>query len=158
MPEVSFQRIAVAIDGSSNGRVALDVAIDLTKRYGSDLVVISIAPLIPVYVTAAEPYIPSTVPQDELARYRAIVNEAVQYAEKSGVTNVTGLCDEGVVVDEVLAYLEQHPSDLLVVGSRGLSTARRLLLGSVSSALVNNAPCPVLVVRPTATKPTSTPQ
>ena len=153
MAEVTFRRIAVAIDGSANGRVALDTAIDLAKRYESELVVISVAPLIPVYVTAAEPYIPATVPQDELARYRTIVDEAVHYAERSGVKSATGLCDEGVVVDEILSYLEQHSTDLLVVGSRGLSTARRLLLGSVSTALVNHAPCPVLVVRPTATKP-----
>ena len=156
MPETMFRRIAVAIDGSANGRVALETAIDLAKRYESELLVLSVAPLIPVYVTAAEPYIPATVPQDELARYRAIVDEAVRHAEQSGVRSATGLCDEGVVVDEILTHLEQHPTDLLVVGSRGLSTARRLLLGSVSSALVNNAPCPVLVVRPAATKPSST--
>ena len=156
MADVMFPRIAVAIDGSVNGRVALDAAIDLAKRYGSELTVISVAPLVPVYVSAAEPYVPATVPQDELARYRVIVDEAVHFAEKLGVTIVTGLCEEGVVVDEILGYLEQHPTDLLVVGSRGLSTARRLLLGSVSSALVNHAPCPVLVVRPTTTKPTST--
>ena len=158
MSEGLFRRIAVAIDGSTNGRTALDTAIDLAKHYESELLVIAVAPLIPVYVTAAEPYIPATVPQDELARYRAIVDEAVRYAEQAGVKSATGLCDEGVVVDEILSHLEQHPTDLLVVGSRGLSTARRLLLGSVSTALVNHAPCPVLVVRPPATKPSSTPQ
>jgi nucleotide-binding universal stress UspA family protein len=150
-----FQRITVAIDGSSNGRAALDAAIDLALHYSSDLVVISIAPLVPVYVTAAEPYVPSTVPESEIARYRAIVDDAVHRAEAAGVHNATGLCDEGVVVDEILSHLEQHPTDLLVVGSRGLSMARRLLLGSVSSALVNHAPCPVLVIRPSATKPPS---
>ena len=39
-------------------------------------------------------------------------------------------------------------SDLLVIGSRGIGGVRRLLLGSVSSALVQTAPCPVVVVRP----------
>ena len=153
MPAGMFRRIAVAIDGSANGRAALETAIDLAKRYESELLVISVAPLIPVYVTAAEPYIPATVPQDELSRYRVIVDEAVRHAEEAGVKNATGICDEGVVVDEILSHLERHPTDLLVVGSRGLSTARRLLLGSVSNALVNHAPCPVLVVRPATTKP-----
>ena len=156
MPEGLFRRIAVAVDGSANGNAALDTAIDLAKKYGSDLVVLSIAPLVPVYVTAAEPYVPSTVPANELARYREIVNQAVHHAEEAGLKGVTGLCDEGVVVDEILSHLEKHSTDLLVVGSRGLSTARRLLLGSVSSALVNHAPCPVLVVRPPPTKPTAT--
>ncbi|MGD0250951.1 MAG: universal stress protein [Thermoplasmata archaeon] len=45
-----------------------------------------------------------------------------------------------------------------MVGSRGLSTARRILLGSVSTALVNHAPCPVLVVRPPATTKPAAPR
>ncbi len=155
MTESRFQRITVAIDGSPNGAAALDTAIDLARHYSSDLVVLSIAPLVPVYVTSAEPYVPSTVPDSELARYREIVDAAVRRSEAAGVANVTGLCDEGVIVDEILAHLEHHPTDLLVVGSRGLSAARRLLIGSVSSAVVNHAPCPVLVVRPPATKPSA---
>ena len=157
MAEPIFRRITVAIDGSPNGQVALEYAIDLAKRYGGALVILSIAPLMPVYVSSAEPYVPATVPESELSRFRAIVDAACRQAEATGVANCTGVCDEGVVVDEILAHLEQHPTDLLVVGSRGLSTARRLLLGSVSSALVNHAPCPVLVVRPpaSATKPPS---
>jgi nucleotide-binding universal stress UspA family protein len=146
-----FRRITVAIDGSAHAAAALEYAIDLAKRYGSDLVILAVAPLIPVYVTASEPYVPAAVPDSELARFQTIVDAAVKRAEASGVTTVTGICDEGVVVDEVLNHLEQHPTDLLVVGSRGLSAARRLLLGSVSTALVNHAPCPVLVVRPPST-------
>jgi nucleotide-binding universal stress UspA family protein len=153
MPEGLFRRVAVAVDGSPNGAVALDAAIDLVRHYEGSLVIVSIAPLPPVYVTSTEPYVPAAVPQSEIDRYREIVEAAVRQAEAAGVSSVTGLCDEGVVVDEILAHLERHPADLLVVGSRGLSTARRLLLGSVSTALVNHAPCPVLVVRSPATKP-----
>jgi nucleotide-binding universal stress UspA family protein len=151
MSEGRFRRVTVAIDGSPHGRAALDYAIDLALKYGSELVILSVAPLVPVYVVASEPYLPSAVPDTELAPFRAIVEEAVKRAQAAGVTAVTGVCEQGVVVDEVLSHLEQHPTDLLVVGSRGLSTARRLLLGSVSTALVTHAPCPVLVVRPPAT-------
>jgi nucleotide-binding universal stress UspA family protein len=151
MVEGLFRRITVAIDGSAHAAAALDYATDLAKRYGSALVVLSVAPLVPVYVTASEPYVPAAVPDSELARFQAIVDAAVKRAEAAGIATVTGICDEGVVVDEILSHLEQHPTDLLVVGSRGLSTARRLLLGSVSTALVNHAPCPVLVVRPPPT-------
>ncbi len=153
MPEAMFHRITVAVDGSANARLALDAAIDLARQYQGDLVVLGIAPLPPVYVSSTEPYVPAAVPPSELDRYREIVEAAVRHAEEAGVTSVTGLCDEGVVVDEILAHLARHPTDLLVVGSRGLSTARRILLGSVSTALINQAPCPVLVVRAPATKP-----
>jgi nucleotide-binding universal stress UspA family protein len=151
MAEGKFRRITVAIDGSSHGRAALDDAIDLALKYDSELVILSVAPLVPVYVVASEPYLPAAVPDAELAPFRTLVEEAVKRAQAAGVGAVTGVCEQGVVVDEVLSYLEQHPTDLLVVGSRGLSTARRLLLGSVSTALVTHAPCPVLVVRPPAT-------
>jgi nucleotide-binding universal stress UspA family protein len=151
MAEGLFRRITVAIDGSAHAATALDYAIDLAKRYGSSLVILSVAPLVPVYVTASEPYIPAVVPDGERAQFRTIVDAAVKRAEAAGVSSVTGVCEEGVVVDEIMNHLEQHHTDLLVVGSRGLSAARRLLLGSISSALVNHAPCPVLVVRPAAT-------
>jgi nucleotide-binding universal stress UspA family protein len=152
MPAPTFRRITVAIDGSPNATVALDCAIDLAHRYGSDLAVLAVAPIVPVYISSAEPFVPAGVPPSEIDRYREIVEAAVKTAESNGVSSVTGIAYEGVVVDEILTHLEQHPTELLVIGSRGLSTAKRLLLGSVSTAVVNHAPCPVLVVRPIATK------
>jgi nucleotide-binding universal stress UspA family protein len=153
MTPPTFRRITVAIDGSPNGDSALDDAIDLARRYEADLVIVSVAPIVPVYISTSEPYVPAGVPPSEIGRYREIVEAAVKKAEAGGVASVTGVSYEGVVVDEILSHLEQHPTDLLVIGSRGLSTAKRILLGSVSSAVVNHAPCPVLVVRPTPTKP-----
>ncbi len=148
MPLASFPRITVAIDGSPLAAAALDIAIDLAQRYGSELQILTVAPLVPVYIPSAEPYVPAAVSDSEVARYRGFVDEAVRRAEAAGVKNVTGVADEGVVVDEILAHLETNPTSLLVVGSRGLTAAKRLLLGSVSTALVTHAPCAVLVVRP----------
>ena len=83
---------------------------------------------------------------DELAKLEA-------RAERHGVTKVTSECRQGIVVDQILRYLAQHPSDLLIVGARGLSASRRVVLGSVSDALVHDAACPVLVVREYVVKP-----
>jgi len=153
MPDPLLHRITVAVDGSPHGNAALAAAIDLAVHYGADLMVLSVAPFVPAYVGPNEPFVAPTPSEDSLERYRGVVAAGVKQAEEAGVKNVTGLCEEGVVVEEILDHLEQHPTDLLVVGSRGLSATRRLLLGSVSTAVVNHAPCPVLVVRPTATKP-----
>ncbi len=147
-----FERITVAMDGSDQADAALEDAIDLAQRYGSALTVLAVAPLVPVYsngpgMTGVPVTLPSQVPQ-----FRALVDRAVQTAQKAGVKSVTGVAEEGVVVDAILDFLDRHPADLLVVGSRGLSAAKRVLLGSVSSALTNHAPCPVLVVRPPPTK------
>lgn len=153
MTSPEFRRIAVAVDGSAHAGEALDVAIDLTRRYQAQLTVIAIAPLQPVYVAGNEPFVAPTVPVSDLPRYQKIVEEAVQLAEKAGVTAVTGICEDGAITDELLSFLDKHPTDLLVIGSRGLSAARRLLLGSVSTAMVTHAPCPVLVVRTLPAKP-----
>lgn len=146
-----FSRIAVAIDGSPNSDDALGAAVDLAVRYGSELAILTVAPLVPVYMPAGNSYLTTTIPQSDSTRYRALIDAAVKQAEGAGVTTVTGVCLEGVVVDEILAFLETHPMDLVVVGSRGLSATKRLLIGSISSALVTHAPCPVLVVRARAT-------
>jgi nucleotide-binding universal stress UspA family protein len=153
MAPPDFKRIAVAVDGSAHASQALDVAIDLAHRYESQLTVLAVAPLQPVYVAPNEPFVATAVPISDLPHYQAIVEEAVHRAERAGVTAVTGVCDDGVVIDEILSFLETHPTDLLVLGSRGLSAAKRLLLGSVSTMMVTHAPCPVLVVRTGPTKP-----
>jgi nucleotide-binding universal stress UspA family protein len=152
MSAPTFHRITVAIDGSENAKTALDYAIDLAHRYGSELVVLSVAPIVPVYIGTTEPYVPAGVAPSEIGQYQKIAEAAVQRAQAGGVASVTGVSYEGVVTDEILTHLEQHPTDLFIIGSRGLSAAKRLLLGSVSTAIVNHAPCPVLVVRPVVTK------
>jgi len=153
MAGAPFHRIAVAIDGSETAAEALGLAIDLARRYGAELLVVTVAPLPPVFSTPNEPLVPAAIPQSPVPRYRELIDAAVARARSEGLRSVSGICEEGVVVDEVLAQVRVHRVDLLVVGSRGLSAAKRLLLGSVSSALVSRAPCPVLVVHPATTPP-----
>ena len=154
MPSVRFGRIAVAIDGSPNSEDALATAIDLASKYGSELTILTVAPVVPVYLPSTGPYLPAAITEGDVTRYRELVDSAVKKAQAGGVSAVTGVCGEGVIVDEILSHLETHPTDLVVVGSRGLSAAKRLLIGSVSGALVSHAPCPVLVVRArSSTKP-----
>ncbi|MGD0251046.1 MAG: universal stress protein, partial [Thermoplasmata archaeon] len=116
MSEGLYRRITVGTDGSPNAQAALEAAIDVARHYEGSLVILAIAPLPPVYVSTTEPYIPTAVLQSQLSSYRQIVEAAVHQAEGAGVSNVTGLCDEGVVVDEILGHLQRHPTDLLVVG------------------------------------------
>ena len=150
-PEI--RTITVAVDGSAHADEALRYATDLARRYGAELTVVAVAPIHPVYLSPTEPWVSAEVMQSEGDHYRAIVDRSVKQAQGAGLTEVTGVCLEGVIVDELMGHLEQHPPDLFVVGSRGLSTAKRLFIGSVSEALLHHVACPILVVRapPTAT-------
>jgi nucleotide-binding universal stress UspA family protein len=150
-PEI--RTITVAIDGSTNAEEALRYATDLAKRYGAELTVVAVAPIHPVYLSPTEPWVSAEVMQSEGDHYRSIVDRSVKQAQSAGLTKVTGVCLEGVIVDELMGHLEQHPPDLFVVGSRGLSTAKRLFIGSVSEALLHHVNCPMLVVRGSATPP-----
>ncbi|EQD43016.1 universal stress protein [mine drainage metagenome] len=152
-----IQRIAVAIDGSPCAERALEAAIDLAQRYGAALAILSVAPIHSMYVSPTEPWVATQVLESDSGRYQKIVADAVAKAEAQGVASVTGVCLEGVVVDELLMHLERHPTDLLVLGSRGLSTARRVLLGSVSESVLHHVNCPVLIVRERPTPPPAEP-
>lgn len=83
----------------------------------------------------------------------AAANEAAQAA----LANTVAVLDTTATIEQVIetgdvgptmcAVAEERSCDLVVVGSRGHGAIRRALLGSVSTHLVNHAPCPVVVVR-----------
>ena len=138
----------MGVDGSRFAERALEVAIDLAKRYDSELTILAVAPVHAPFVTPTEPWVPTEIPESEAKAYREVVEQAVRSSHSAGIASVTGLCLEGIVTDEIIGFVEQHPTDLLVLGSRGRSMAKRLLLGSVSDAVSHHVNCPVMLVRP----------
>jgi nucleotide-binding universal stress UspA family protein len=141
-----FERILVGFDGSTHSRHAVQVASELAGRFWSTLTIVVVRP---------------TSEGGEVARLEALVPMGVDgrtlvtlledfraRALALGARVVVPVTLHGEVLESLINYLSRNPQDLVVVGSRGLSRSRRLLLGSVSSGLVNAAPCPVLVVRP----------
>ncbi|HKV89791.1 MAG TPA: universal stress protein, partial [Thermoplasmata archaeon] len=95
-----------------------------------------------------DPRLASLVPVTEDGRaLSTLVDELREKALAKGLPKVDAVYLQGDVEEVLLAYLQEHPQDLAVVGSRGQSRGRRILMGSVSAGLVNSAPCPVLVVR-----------
>jgi nucleotide-binding universal stress UspA family protein len=147
MAPIVIGRITVALDGSPYADHALTYAIDLSRRYSASLTILAVAPMVPLYLSSTEPWAPTEMPEGEVKFYRGLVDSGAARARAEGISQVTGVCLEGHVVDEIVTYLEAHPSDLLVLGSRGLSAAKRLLLGSISDAVSHHVGCPVLIVR-----------
>jgi nucleotide-binding universal stress UspA family protein len=157
MDPILIGRVTVALDGSPFADHALSFAIDIAKRYSAALTVLAVAPMVPLYLSSTEPWAPTEMPEGEVKFYRGLVESGVARAQAEGISSATGVCLEGHVVDEIVTFLEAHPTDLFILGSRGLSTAKRLLLGSISDAVIHHVNCPVLVVRglaPGARSPT----
>ncbi len=140
-----FRRIAVAVDGSEPSLRALEIGIEIAQKHDSSMALITVVPIPMVYGATAYP-VDALVQlressEQELAKLKKRVRDA-------GIVEVMSEVREGPPVDQILEFVKEHPTDLLIVGARGLSASRRLLLGSVSTGLVHLAPCPVLVARP----------
>jgi len=79
----------------------------------------------------------------------AMLDRARTDAELAGVEHVETFARQGDAADAILDVAEEQRSDLIVVGNRGMTGAKRFLLGSVPNKVSHHAPCSVLIVRTT---------
>jgi nucleotide-binding universal stress UspA family protein len=132
-----FGRIVVAYDGSTEADAAVRRGEAIAAREDRELHLVSVTTL---PTAAPGPFagpIPPTLPDAV-----AVVARGVRSVGDD--VDVRGEALKGAVVPELAHYC--GPDDLLVVGSRSYGPIARTLLGSISSALIHDAPCPVLVV------------
>jgi nucleotide-binding universal stress UspA family protein len=144
-------RIVVGTDGSETASEAVRHAIELAKLGDGKLEVVS----------AYEP-----VPQDRLREEKSEAPGDVQYAinaredvnmkleaaskaAKDAGIDVTTHPREGDPADAILDVAEEQKADLIVVGNKGMTGAKRFLLGSVPNKISHHAPCGVWIVRTT---------
>lgn len=133
-------RILVAYDGSESAHRALDQAAELAHN-GSRVSVVSVAEPLPQFGRAAE----MLVPEEDDERRRELA-EAKSTLAKKGI-DAAVVERKGDAASMIIDEAAQEGADIIVMGTRGLNVAQRWLLGSVSSRVVENAPCNVLVVR-----------
>ena len=79
----------------------------------------------------------------------ATLREATEMATELGVATVKCHAREGDPADAILDVAEEQGSDLIVVGNKGMTGAKRFLLGSVPNKVSHHAPCSVLIIRTT---------
>lgn len=140
-----LEKVLVGFDGSGHARRACELGTEVAGRFHAALTLLVVRPS---GREGVDPVLEDLVPlPDGVKTLATVLDEARERAIARGAAKVEVVYLRGDALDSMLAWLERHPQDLVVVGSRGLSRGRRLLLGSVSSGLVSRAPCPVLVVR-----------
>jgi nucleotide-binding universal stress UspA family protein len=140
-----MERIVVGYDGSEQSRKALARAADIAN--GATLAVVSAAK-VERLVRDPSGGVEPIDPADAEARDNALA-EARKYLEGRSINNAVYVKGTGNAADVIVQEAEESGADLIVVGTRGLSTARLALrfMGSVSTNVVHHAPCDVLVVR-----------
>jgi nucleotide-binding universal stress UspA family protein len=137
-----IKKIMVAVDGSKNSLRAGKLAVNIAKKTGSQLIVVSVL-VRPSYMGTGPPYFSAA----RRVWHKKWNDQVLSLARSEGVNASALVLQSSSVVKSLLDFTSSKKVDLIVIGTRGLGTFKRLLLGSVSSAVVNHATCSVLVVR-----------
>jgi nucleotide-binding universal stress UspA family protein len=148
-------KILVAIDGSDHAWKALDLAAEIAKQRGARLIVLHVVPYEPMpealRAFAEAEHIPL---EEEAGRHHSaqamgdhLTRTAEARARGQGLSDVTGRTVEGKPADQILEEAAGEDVEMIVMGSRGLSDARALFLGSVSHKVANHAGCTCVTVK-----------
>jgi len=141
--------ILLATDGSPSAAEAQKDALELAQRLDAPLLVVSVAhPTLPAvgYVGYGYSNVVAELAEAEQRRVQELLATIAATAAVADVPCSTVAAD-GFAVEEICRVAHERDAQMIVVGSHGWGTARRLFSGSVSTGLVHSAPCPVLVVR-----------
>jgi nucleotide-binding universal stress UspA family protein len=147
-----FNRIVVGTDGSETADQAVRHATELATLTGARLDVVSAFEPIPQGRVRAEAReAPGDVqyeigPREDV---NLILEAASGEAKKAGVEEVQTHAREGDPGEAILEVAEEIKADLIVVGNKGMTGARRFLLGSVPNNISHHAPCSVMIVKTT---------
>ena len=158
MQENHYSRILVAIDGSTSSIHATDYAISIALKNSSQLFVLYVidayeysrlsSSIVLAPTFGSEKYLEEKNEAEKLMnkikeRFRLKMKDNTKFKEPK--TEIV----EGVksVATTIMEYAESENIDLIIIGSRGRTSFKKLLLGSISSNVMKNAHCAVLVIR-----------
>jgi nucleotide-binding universal stress UspA family protein len=146
-----LRKILVPLDGSEWSFRAAKYAIRIAKMSKAEIVYVHAVVSLPS-TAYASPHAGVLVPQYiEEAKKEAQkwYDEINVIAEKAGVVKLSAetILDVSSVADVIISYSEKNNVDLIIIGTKGKTGLKKVLLGSVASGVISHAKCPVLVVR-----------
>ena len=146
-----FGSIVVGTDGSDTAKEAVRQATELAQSLKAALYVVSAYEPVPESRLRSERQDApddlqwSINPREDV---EATLDQAAEEIKEAGV-NVETFPREGDPADAILDVAEEQNADLIVVGNKGMTGAKRFLLGSVPNKVSHHAPCSVLIIRTT---------
>jgi nucleotide-binding universal stress UspA family protein len=144
-----FRSIVVGTDGSDTAGEAVRQAVDLARAVGAGLELVSAYEPVPTQRAPRERRAPPEEPAWAIPPREEVeltLQMAARLAEEAGVA-VNLYLRQGDPADAILDVAEERGADLIVVGNKGMTGAKRFLLGSVPNKISHHAPCSVLIIR-----------
>jgi nucleotide-binding universal stress UspA family protein len=145
-----FGSIVVGTDGSETAGKAVGQAVELAKSTGAKLQIVSAyEPVSEQRLREEAQQVPGDLqwmvnPREDVD---ATLSAAAEEAQKAGVEVVETFPRQGDPADAILDVAEEQGADLIIVGNKGMTGAKRFLLGSVPNKVSHHAPCSVLIIR-----------
>jgi nucleotide-binding universal stress UspA family protein len=143
-----LSKILSAVDGSEASKRAFEYASFLAEKCNASLLLVNIADIFERVGSSSKKLeeIAKKIDEGEIDD-KAMLKKFESQAREHGVRNVSTIKRRGDIAEEILKIADNEKVDMIVLGSRGLSTAKVFLLGSVSHKVVQHANCPVTVIR-----------
>ncbi len=142
-----MRRIVIASDGSIGAEEAAWLLSHLPHREQIEVFVLTVLQIPTVYAHGSPGSMSESVDRERQAAQRAYEHIAGMF--EGANASIEHIIREGHRGKAIVDAAREHNADLIVLGARGQSTVRRLLLGSISDYVATHAHCSVLVVRPT---------
>jgi nucleotide-binding universal stress UspA family protein len=137
-----FSSILLGTDGSDTAIQALRHAVDVAAAVGATLDIVGAHPA--GRGASQDP----PLPPSSREAIEASLTDAASFARAAGV-NAKTHAREGDPAEVILAVAEERGSDIIIVGNRGMTGAKRFLLSSVPNKISHHAPCSVMIIRTT---------
>jgi nucleotide-binding universal stress UspA family protein len=144
-----FAAIVVGTDGSDTAGKAVERAIELASALHARLLIVSaFEPVSGQRLREESQQVPADLQWmvNPRADVDTTLGEAVEVAQAAGVT-AEPFARQGDPADAILDVAEEQGADLIVIGNKGMTGAKRFLLGSVPNKVSHHAPCSVLIIR-----------
>ncbi|TCK73566.1 universal stress protein [Acidipila rosea] len=142
---MSFKRILIAVDESTFAAHAANTGLELARQLGAEV----------AFVTVVDPAVAQTATDSGVSPDRWLA-----MAQTDARNLLRAFCERAAATPPALEFLEtgkpaasivvaarNWPADLIVIGTHGRGTVGNLLLGSVAQGVLQNAHCPVMVIR-----------
>jgi nucleotide-binding universal stress UspA family protein len=152
-----IKKILVPIDGSESADKALNLALDIARKYKAEVEILHVIPpisatLTPYPVMSGSPTLsPNWIDdyyKEAQVESRKMLTEAMKLAQsKAEDLKIKPKLDKGRPSDIIVAEAEDEDFDLIVMGSRGLGGIKEYILGSVSNQVVHESKSPILIVK-----------
>lgn len=151
-----YDRIVVPLDGSAWGETALPYAVEIAKKFGSQVYLLNVVSsaadsiLLPSQkqrmVLPVETDVPDRAVEDKLTMAREYLDGIAKKVSEPGL-HLSSETIEGRPAPAIIHFAQKIGADLIILTTHGRTGVARMVMGSVADQIVRQSGCPVLLIR-----------